>query len=274
MNKKPNPYKPIYSVKKSSKKFQQIQKSTRKLSVENLKEQCLRLGFSLTLPQLSALYEYLFLLQKWNLSMNLVGKSDWEEILSELVADSFHLAKYLNSHPVFAPLSIPFAQKNEKIHSFEPYKNEHDFTAWDLGAGAGLPGIPLRILWKQGTYTLVEAREKRSLFLNTVCTKLGLENTFVSRGRAENFMQGKKARLIVSRAFMPYDKMLPFIAPYLTSTQDPANSANGSVIFLSLEPIRAERFNSLEFKWNTKNIYEYTVKNKKKYLCEIEKISQ
>ena len=51
-------------------------------------------------------------------------------------------------------------------------------------------------------------------FLNTVCTKLGLENTFVSRGRAENFMQGKKARLIVSRAFMPYDKMLPFIAPY------------------------------------------------------------
>ncbi len=274
MNKKPNPYKPIYSVKKSSKKFQQIQKSTRKLSVENLKEQCLRLGFSLTLPQLSALYEYLFLLQKWNLSMNLVGKSDWEEILSELVADSFHLAKYLNSHPVFAPLSIPFAQKNEKIHSFEPYKNEHDFTAWDLGAGAGLPGIPLRILWKQGTYTLVEAREKRSLFLNTVCTKLGLENTFVSRERAENFMQGKKTRLIVSRAFMPYDKMLPFIAQYLTSTQDPANSANGSVIFLSLEPIRAERFNSLEFKWNTKNIYEYTVKNMKKYLCEIEKISQ
>ena len=57
MNKKPNPYKPIYSVKKSSKKFQQIQKSTRKLSVENLKEQCLRLGFSLTLPQLSALCE-------------------------------------------------------------------------------------------------------------------------------------------------------------------------------------------------------------------------
>ncbi len=274
MNKKPNPYKPIYSVKKSSKKFQQIQKSTRKLSVENLKEQCLRLGFSLTLPQLSALYEYLFLLQKWNLSMNLVGKSDWEEILSELVADSFHLAKYLNSHPVFAPLSIPFAQKNEKIHSFEPYENEHDFTAWDLGAGAGLPGIPLRILWKQGTYTLVEAREKRSLFLNTVCTKLGLENTFVSRERAENFMQGKKARLIVSRAFMPYDKMLPFIAPYLTSTQDQANSTNGSVIFLSLEPIHAERFNSSEFKWNTKNIYEYTVKNKKKYLCEIEKISQ
>lgn len=274
MNKKPNPYKPIYSVKKSSKKFQQIQKSTRKLSVENLKEQCLRLGFSLTLPQLSALYEYLFLLQKWNLSMNLVGKSDWEEILSELVADSFHLAKYLNSHPVFAPLSIPFAQKNEKIHSFEPYENEHDFTAWDLGAGAGLPGIPLRILWKQGTYTLVEAREKRSLFLNTVCIKLGLENTFVSRGRAENFMQGKKTRLIVSRAFMPYDKMLPFIAPYLTSTQDPANSTNGSVIFLSLEPIHAERFNSSEFKWNTKNIYEYTVNNKKKYLCEIEKISQ
>ena len=54
--------------------------------------------------------------------MNLVGKSDWEEILSELVADSFHLAKYLNSHPVFAPLSIPIAQKTKKSIPLNPMK--------------------------------------------------------------------------------------------------------------------------------------------------------
>lgn len=265
---KPNPYKPIYAVKKSRKNAFKVQQATQRLSVENIEQRCLKLGFSLTVPQLSALYNYLFLLQKWNQSMNLVGKSLWEDILSELIVDSFHLAKYLNAHPFFSPADMPFSAQNEKIYSFQYHENKHNFEAWDLGAGAGLPAIPLRILWNQGKYTLVEAREKRSLFLNMTCTKLGLENTFVCHDRAENFMQNKKAQLIVSRAFMPYDKMLDFIAPYLASQEE-----NGSIIFLTLEKIDASQFNSETFQWNTKNVYQYTVHNKKKYLCEIQKIS-
>jgi 16S rRNA (guanine527-N7)-methyltransferase len=265
---KPNPYKPIYSVKKSSKNIFKVQRATQKLSVDSINELCLKLGFSLTMPQLSALYEYVFLLQKWNLSMNLVGKSTWEDIIAELIVDSLHLAKYLYSHPFFAPSTLPFNMQNEKLYSFQYHENEHRFSVWDLGAGAGLPGIPLRILWNQGTYTLVEAREKRALFLNMVCTKLGLENTFVCRDRAENFMAGKKAKLIISRAFMPYEKMLDFVAPYLASQNE-----NGAIIFLTLEKINASKFNTDTFQWNTKNIYTYTVQNKKKYFCEIEKIT-
>lgn len=270
---KKNPYKPVYTVKKSTQKTKQILRATQKLSVQNMQELCLKLGFSLTVPQLSALHEYLFLLQKWNQSMNLVGKSTWEEILAELVADSLHLAKYLNSHPHFAPPHAYFFQENSKIHCFEYCENEQNFEAWDLGAGAGLPGIPLRILWNQGHYTLVEAREKRSLFLNTVCTKLGLDSTCVCRDRAENFMENelhenRKAKLIVSRAFMPYEKMLPFIAPYIASDRE-----NASVIFLTLEKINASKYNNQEFQWNTKNIYEYDIKGKKRFFCEIEKLS-
>ena len=93
---KPNPYKPIYKVKKNSKNTFKVRQATQKLSVDNLNDKCLKLAFSLTMPQLSALHEYLFLLQKWNMSMNLVGKSAWEDILAELVVDSLHLAKYLN----------------------------------------------------------------------------------------------------------------------------------------------------------------------------------
>ena len=264
---KPNPYKPVYTVRKNSAAAKKIHCATQKLSVQAIAEHCLNMGFSLTAPQLAALHEYLFLLQKWNLSMNLVGKTSWDEILTELIADSLHLAKYLNSHAEFAPASVPFFTQNEKTYAFQYYENEHDFTAWDLGAGAGLPGIPLRILWNQGCYTLVEAREKRSLFLNTVCTKLGLEQTFVCRDRAENFMQGKNARLIVSRAFMPYEKMLPFIAPYL---QD--STQNASVIFLTLEKIDASKYNTAATQWHTKTIYEYTVKGKKRFFCEIEKL--
>ncbi len=275
MNKMPkaNPYKPVYSIKRSTQKAKQVQRATQKLSVENVRELCRKMGFLPTVPQLAALQEYLFLLQKWNQSMNLVGKNTWEDILTELAADSLHLAKYLNSHPVFAPSGVPFFAQEEKLYSFACYENEQNFSAWDLGAGAGLPGIPLRILWNQGEYTMVEAREKRSLFLNMACTKLGLENTFVCRDRAENFMEeelqeNRKAKLIVSRAFMPYEKMLPFVAPYLASGSD-----NGSIIFLTLEKIDASKYNSQEFQWNTKNIYEYSIKGKKRFFCEIEKLS-
>lgn len=269
MNKAQNhkAYKPVYQVRKNTGKARQIQKATQKLSVQSIRDICLRLGFDMSLPQLTALHDYIFLLQKWNQSMNLVGKNSWEDILTELVVDSLHLAKYLSLHPIYGPQDMIFSYADEKIHSFQYYAKNRDFEAWDLGAGAGLPGIPLRILWNQGNYTLVEVREKRSLFLNMACTKLGLENTFVCRDRAENFMQDKKAHLIVSRAFMPYEKMLPFVAPYLDNAEN-----NASVIFLTLEKIDAKKYSSQEYQWNTKNIYEYSVKNSKKYFCEIEKI--
>lgn len=268
MSQKPNKYKPIYTVRKSSNKTKQIQVATQKLSQQNVYDICLQYGFSLQMPQANALTEYLFLLQKWNQSMNLVGKSSWQDILKELVLDSLHLAKYLNEHLIFGSEFLPYGM-NEKYHTFQFTENtKPNLETWDLGAGAGLPGIPLRILWNQGNYSLVEAREKRTLFLNMVNIKLGLENTFICRERAENFMQNKMANLIISRAFMPYEKMLPFIAPYLYSQKE-----NGSVIFLTLEKIDAKKYNTEQYQWETTNIYEYKIQGIKRFFCEIQKIS-
>lgn len=70
---------------------------------------------------------YLEMLCQWNKAMNLVGPHSWQDMLTRLVADSFHLASFLDS------LSVPAAP-----------------LTWDLGAGAGLPGIPLRMLWTKG----------------------------------------------------------------------------------------------------------------------------
>lgn len=164
------------------------------------------LGFLLPFDAISGLALYLGQLMKWNKAMNLVGANSWEETVETLIADSFHLEVFLRS--------LPLAPNPE---------------VFDLGAGAGLPGIPLRLVWHEGNYTLVEAREKRALFMRTTLASLALERTEVFQGRAEAFFQKSgKADCIISRAFMPWRDLLAFI--------ENALSPDGLVIFLTLEP--------------------------------------
>lgn len=137
---------------------------------------------------------YLTELIRWNSVMNLVGARDWREALANLAGDSFHLAAFL------ADLPLPEAP----LH-------------WDLGSGAGLPGIPLRMVWEKGEYWLVEAREKRALFLSRMLCSLRLPRTHVYRGRVEQFFgtQPRGADCVISRAFMPPETLLPLLAPHL-----------------------------------------------------------
>lgn len=152
-------------------------------------------GFSLPDSALPPLAAYLADLLRWNKVMNLVGTRSAAATFSTLFVDSFHLDAFLRRP------SLGLAPAPE---------------TWDLGAGAGLPGIPLRALWPAGCYTLVEAREKRALFLKTTLARLALPQTHVFHGRAEVFMDGsRRADCILSRAFMPWQKLLPFVEPHL-----------------------------------------------------------
>jgi 16S rRNA (guanine527-N7)-methyltransferase len=58
-------------------------------------------------------------------------------------------------------------------------------TILDLGAGAGIPGVPLAITFGRTAVTLVEARQKRGSFLATVLRELGLTNLKLLRVRLE-----------------------------------------------------------------------------------------
>ncbi len=178
------------------------------------------------LPELGT---YLELLMQWNKAMNLVGARNWNTCLSTLLVDSFHVANFLPK------LNL----------SLNP-------NSWDLGAGAGLPGIVLRMLWDEGQYYLVEAREKRSLFLQTVLTRIKLNNTHVFHGRAENFFKKQsqdKANIIISRAFMPWMDVLKLVESHL--------QPNAQVIFLSLEAAPREQLEKMN--WQVMAEQSYTV---------------
>ena len=179
------------------------------MTEQELAAEIAALGLVAPEQALSPLRAYLELLVRWNRVMNLVGVSTWQRALRTLVVDSFHLATFVRRRELALPVSP---------------------LCWDLGAGAGLPGIPLRILWQDGVYWLVEAREKRALFMRTVLASHPLPGTQVHCGRAETFMpRAGQADLILSRAFMPWEKLLDFVAPHLAPT--------GSVVLLLNEPV-------------------------------------
>ena len=113
---------------------------------------------------------YVDMLAAWNRAMNLTGGRDGADILEHLVPDSFELAAFLSSGPL-ADAADAAGPDGPRV--------------LDLGAGAGLPGIPLRMVWERGEYTLVEAREKRALFLANALAALDLARTTVWRGPAE-----------------------------------------------------------------------------------------
>lgn len=179
-----------------------------------------RAGFKLAPEQAAALAQYITLLLKWNRAMNLVGRADWPGVFRDLAADSLHLAEFLKGRAMPPqPLTL------------------------DLGAGAGLPGIPLRVLWPEGDYVLVEVREKRAIFLAQTVAAMKLARTFVQHGRAEVALAGlaglglsqprERADLVLSRAFMPWPKLLPLAAELLAS--------GGRLVVLANEPPPVEQ---------------------------------
>lgn len=58
----------------------------------------------------------------------------------------------------------------------------------DIGAGAGIPGVPLRIADSQISLTLVESRRKPVSFLHALVRDLKLSGVEVRHGRAERLI--------------------------------------------------------------------------------------
>lgn len=178
------------------------------VSLKELTRLCAEAGFGPdSVPEAAqkSLAGYLELLMKWNRVMNLVGTHTWQATFRTLIVDSLHLARFLRTLP------LPEAPET-----------------WDLGAGAGLPGIPLRAVWQAGTYHLVDAREKRTLFLSNVLARHPLPGTVVFRGRVEEFMPTRpKANCVVSRAFLPWPEVLELVHGHV--------APGGMVVFLANE---------------------------------------
>jgi 16S rRNA (guanine527-N7)-methyltransferase len=89
-------------------------------------------------------------------------------------------------------------------------------TLADLGAGAGVPGIPLAIVLADTQVTLVEANNRKCEFMARAIAFLGLSNAEVVHGRAETWAPGfGRCDVVTARALSPLDILEEYAAPLL-----------------------------------------------------------
>jgi len=139
-------------------------------------------------PREQGLFDkYLVLLIKWQKTQRLVGSIDPHWIVENLFLDSLLFLKVLPS-----PLR----------------------TLLDLGSGAGLPGIPLKIVRGEVELVLVESRRKRVSFLSSAIRDLGLSHTRVVGRRVEDVMDELEGRFdaVVMRCAGDPGKVMPVAA--------------------------------------------------------------
>ncbi|HIY72338.1 MAG TPA: 16S rRNA (guanine(527)-N(7))-methyltransferase RsmG [Candidatus Luteimonas excrementigallinarum] len=103
------------------------------------------------------LLDYLALLVRWNRTYNLTAIRDPHEMVTLHLLDSLALAPHLDGVARLA----------------------------DLGAGAGLPGIPLALARPGLQVELVESNGKKARFMRQAVRTLGLANATVHECRAE-----------------------------------------------------------------------------------------
>lgn len=76
---------------------------------------------------------------------------------------------------------------------------------FDIGSGAGLPGIVISLARPDLKITLIEPLSRRVEFLEEAITLLSIENVSVIRGKSENVK--KSANYVTARAVAPLEKL-------------------------------------------------------------------
>ena len=100
-----------------------------------------------------------------------------------------------------------------RLHTLVPPES----TVIDVGSGAGLPGLVLALRRPDVQVTLVEPLLRRSVFLQECVDDLGLVNSQVIRGRAEDLVGTLTADLVTARAVAPLERLATWCLPLLHS---------------------------------------------------------
>lgn len=91
----------------------------------------------------------------------------------------------------------------------------------DIGAGAGFPGLPLKLLYPTLQLTLVEAIAKKAAFCQHIVSLLGLSNVTILSERAESIGQETEHRERYDWAVARAVAALPVLAEYLLPLVQP-----------------------------------------------------
>ncbi|MCQ9288129.1 16S rRNA (guanine(527)-N(7))-methyltransferase RsmG [Staphylococcus gallinarum] len=134
------------------------------MGVEWLTKQLSIHGIELSEQQQQQFQTYYQMLVEWNEKMNLTSITEEHEVYLKHFYDSIAPSFYAD-----------FSQS---------------MSLCDVGAGAGFPSIPLKIIFPNLKVTIVDSLNKRIQFLNQLADALGLQDVSFVHDRAETFGKG------------------------------------------------------------------------------------
>lgn len=147
---------------------------------------------TLTENQYEKFQKYFELLVEWNEKMNLTAITDESGVALKHFADSLSLLNFVD---------IP-----------------QNSTLADVGTGAGFPGVVLKIARPDIKLTLIDSLNKRLVFLNEVCSQLGIDAELI-HSRAEDGARDEKLResfdFVASRAVARMNVLSEYCLPYV-----------------------------------------------------------
>ncbi len=126
----------------------------------------------------------------WNQGMNLIGLSDRDRIINELLLDSL--------------IPLTFIPEVGKL--------------LDVGSGAGFPGLIIKICRPRLKTVLLEANHKKTSFLKQVIRLLQLNDIEVINGRIEGNVKlhPDGYNFITARALAPLELIIGWLSPFLS----------------------------------------------------------
>lgn len=137
---------------------------------------------------LSSLLAYIDLLKKWNSAYNLLGGNELASLVSRHILDSLSVAPYIEGNLIL-----------------------------DIGAGAGLPGIPLAILNPQKNFVLIDSNGKKTRFMFQAKIQLGLDNISIENCRIEHYQSTQQVDMVMCRAFSTLADAVTMLQPIFTN---------------------------------------------------------
>ena len=129
--------------------------------------------------QQNTLIKYIELLNKWNKTYNLTAVRKPEQMVTRHLLDSLTICPYLRGKHIL-----------------------------DVGTGAGLPGIPLAIVFPEKQFTLLDSNNKKTRFVVQAVSELELPNVDVVQSRVEEYEAETLFDTITSRAYSTIGEMV------------------------------------------------------------------
>ncbi|EKF51434.1 16S rRNA (guanine(527)-N(7))-methyltransferase RsmG [Lactococcus garvieae] len=137
---------------------------------------------------------YFELLVEWNEKINLTAITEKKEVFLKHFYDSI------------APILYKLIN-NEAIKIL------------DIGAGAGFPSLPIKIIFPELQVTIIDSLNKRINFLSLLANELGLDHITLLHGRAEDFGQDLTYRgqfdIVTARAVARLSVLSELTIPFL-----------------------------------------------------------